>query len=141
MREIKFRAWIPTGYDDDDNPTGFEMTEDLAFEEYLPINEHLKGFQSPLMQFTGLLDKNGKEIYEGDILYNPNYSMVSGSDRLPEKKIVVWHGDEAVFKLGFADPDVKNGGDWPSGYTFCKKNCANLFEVIGNIYENPDLLK
>ena len=66
MRKIKFRAWITDSWDEEDNPV-YEMCYDLAFEEYAPINDLLGGIDT-LMQFTGLYDKNGKEIWEGDIL-------------------------------------------------------------------------
>jgi len=113
-RTIKFRAWIPTGFDDDDNPTGFKMIDDLAFEEYLPINDHLRNFESPLMQFTGLLDKRGREIYESDILLDGKYSWE-----------VYWYADHACFATR-----SKN-------VTSEIVNNQNMI-VIGNIYENPD---
>ena len=131
-RTIKFRAWIPTGFDDDDNPTGFKMIDDLAFEEYLPLNDHLRNFESPLMQFTGLYDKNGREIYEGDIL-RLNYKYRGGDDEdLSIRPIIVqidFHGGSFWFT-----------GD---GYTDCNWHFYNALDrkVIGNIYENPRLLK
>lgn len=64
-REIKFRAWLIP--DDDFESELPYMTYDLAFEDYAPVNEQLKSV-STLMQYTGLKDKNGKEIYEGDII-------------------------------------------------------------------------
>ena len=69
------------------------------------------------MQFTRLKDKNGKEIYEGDILKNENHDEIMAT---PEDKIIVeWS------ELGF----YKNF------------NLYNGSEIIGNIYENPELIK
>jgi uncharacterized phage protein (TIGR01671 family) len=114
MREIKFRAWIQEGdwIEPEEMEQKYIMTYDLAFEEFEPINDLLKGVEH-LMQYTGLKDKNGQEIYEGDIL---------GCDQgLYEVKwnseIGLWmYGDN----LGMCD------AWWP-------------FEVKGNIYENPEL--
>ena len=74
-------------------------------------------------QFTGLHDKNGKEIYEGDILFD----TVTGN---------------------FATVEVLNGnfyvnwGDWPD-WSWEEMACDHLdrLEIIGNNYENPELLR
>ena len=117
MREIKFRAW-------DNN----EMLEVRSLE-FVPshksfngkpgynINIHLGITQENLMQFTGLKDKDGKEIYEGDILER--------SDK--QRDIVIFDGGSFCVKHD------KGGMD------FIAYN--NYFEVIGNIWENPGLLK
>jgi len=73
------------------------------------------------MQYTGLQDKNGKEIYEGDIL----------GGRL-EHGVVVWIQEEARWGIDL------NGN--LQEIQFRQVNQDHL-EVIGNIYENPDLLK
>lgn len=91
MREIKFRVYYPSKWDDNDNPTDFEMSYDWAFEEYAPINDQLKILQDTphhhVMQFTGLHDKEGKEIYHKDVIDieagNP-YDVIEGPH------IVVW---------------------------------------------------
>lgn len=70
-----------------------------------------------LMQYTGLKDKNGKEIYEGDIIKAIDGSMAN--------EIIVWNN------AGFINFQEC------SGQSFSPENC----EVIGNIYENKDLLK
>jgi len=71
-----------------------------------------------LMQYTGLLDRNGKEIYEGDILSSFTYPKIGKLIRIPKQKIV----------------EFNVGGIW-QGYQI-----DDTDEIIGNIYENPDLL-
>ena len=86
---------------------------------------HLAGYE--LMQFTGLTDKNGKEIYEGDLVKaNTPYST-------NDLKQVIWDDKRAGFylKCDFVAYDPKN----------LYKMSAFKMEVVGNIYENPKLLK
>lgn len=74
-----------------------------------------------LMQYTGLKDNSGKEIYEGDILEleynNPNVN--------PKPRLKVW----------FAH------GCFRAGEIFRLSECVDIAEVVGNIYENPNLLE
>lgn len=75
-----------------------------------------------LMQFTGLLDKNGKEIYEGDIV---NWTEIDPMSPNPNKVTEVkWENWGFNFRMNWEDGQVS-----PISY-----------EVIGNIYENPELL-
>lgn len=78
-----------------------------------------------LMQSTGLVDKNGKEIFEGDIL-----------DYKGRKALVRWHGSYASFIYRFVDELQKRKTEWKPLYLAYMK-C----EIIGNIYENPELLE
>lgn len=78
-----------------------------------------------LMQSTGLKDKNGKEIFEKDIL-----------DYNGRKVIVKWHGSYASFSYEFVDELQNRKIEWQPLYLSYYK-----FEVIGNIYENPELLE
>lgn len=81
-------------------------------------------------QFTGLLDRSGKEIYEGDILASYSYHRNGKT---------FWHNKEVVeFKLEPAS-DGEYGGSY-YGYLF-NFDSIESYEVIGNIYENSDLLK
>ena len=154
MREIKFRAWIADANDpdqvftDDGDPTVYSMTYDLAFEDFEPINDLLKGVNF-LMQFTGLKDKNGKEIYEGDILK----FRYGRQDKKSESEITIgviqWH--KAPFlRYGYggrylSDMDGNNEICWCEDYKMNQDANAYFrlcdFEVIGNIYEHGHLLK
>lgn len=100
------------------------------------------------MQFTGLLDKAGKEIYEGSILKCYWLAELGIKEIDCEAMAVVrWNNDEARFfaelikpyKTGVAEEMIYEESDLPllnEGY-----NDNYSFEVIGNIYEHPDLLK
>lgn len=78
-----------------------------------------------LMQSTGLFDRNGKEIFEGDIL-----------DYRGRKALVRWHGSYASFIYRFVDEPHKRKAEWKPLYLAYMK-C----EIIGNIYENTELLE
>lgn len=112
MREIKFRQWI-SRYERMHYDIGIVKEGHWAGPPNVTFSEN------PLMQFTGLKDKNGKEIYEGDILQDNIMYMQ------PQKWEVVYHGH------GF----MVRGGK-PYGLYIDKLDYPHNFEVIGNIYEN-----
>ncbi len=115
-REIRFRAW------DNRSVKGHMMVvRSLQFNDFLNVNG---GDPLPLMQYTGLRDKNGREIYEGDILrgsYDSAYEVRYMGDR-----------DYPAFDV---IPDVGSDSNGLS-YLIAEESV----EVIGNIYENPELL-
>lgn len=84
-----------------------------------------------LMQFTGLKDKNGKEIFEGDIIEFEDWSMDTDGDSTEylETGEVFWDEEEMAY-------GVSN-----RSYVALEDLWRGEISIIGNIYENPDLLK
>ena len=118
MREIKFRFW-----DYKFKKMDFGGGDCLLRRKG---DDH-----SGIMQFTGLIDKNGEEVYEGDIIKRIAYY---NSDRREEKIFSVkYHEPFACFSF-------ENSIDGIATYGDIHWNKWSI-EVIGNIYENPELLK
>lgn len=130
MREIKFRAWdkeekkmiyqIDNGSKKDDKfetiAIDFEGTPFFLIENRIEDTAKVRVFykgQLELMMFTGLKDKNGKEIYEGDILSNKD--------------------SIASIKWGEL-------GGWVWGSVYLTTDIDWKFKIIGNVYENPELV-
>lgn len=114
-REIKFRAWIK------DAKIIVDWKFMLSCEEPTQAQHSFTDwFTAPnnvvLMQYTGLKDKNGKEIYEGDVVLHNQ-----------QKRVV-------VFRLGMFQLLQKNLTYVREWWNWCKYT-----EVVGNIYENPEL--
>jgi len=120
MREIKFRAW----YKEDK-----VMSRRFTLENLQCGQGVLDDFNKmEIMQFTGLLDKNAKEIYEGDIIKHQD----EGERFLKFIGLI-----NVSFKIiPISDKDINQELE---DITFCEN--SKEFEVIGNIYENKDLLK
>ncbi|PGA34036.1 YopX family protein [Bacillus wiedmannii] len=120
MREIKFRA-----FDKEFN----EMIKDPHCHEDNyggDINHEFRNNDNVVwMQYTGLKDKDGKEIYEGDVV-NTIYDGESFVG------IVVYDVSELDFKA--------TNGKENYGSNFQYLTCCEEVEIIGNIYENPELL-
>ena len=87
---------------------------DYVFVDYLAI-----------MQSTGLFDRNGQEIFEGDIV-----------DYKGRKAIIKWHGSYASFIYRFVDEMQERVSEWDPLFL-----AYHHFEIIGNIYENKDILE
>ena len=121
MREIKFKYVITHESGDvviHDKYDVYMMLDGVLYDSN---HDKVNGFP---IQYTGLLDRNGKEIYEGDIIeyYEPNYDSSGG--------LIDYNADYLVVKWN----DVSNGFDL----------ILDLYiqpRVIGNIYENPNLVK
>ncbi len=126
LMEIKFRIWDCDNENLQYSGISFNNLEELrqnldSFEDYFGSG-YIKDNPEYLMQFSGILDINGKEIYTGDIIKIPDdydsYGMVAGEIR------------EVYFAFGgfrLKPKDVSQRGNWIED--------GNDFEVIGNIYE------
>lgn len=110
MREIKFRAWEKT------TKRMFVPTRHLYVNGKFTATDPESSFCSELvMQFTGLYDKDSKEIYEGDTVYF-----------LDQDRVVEWTNDYGYKLTRSSEADYA-----------LDVNSAALLTVIGNIYETP----
>jgi hypothetical protein len=160
-REIKFRAWLRDGgWDAFDEKQDFIMVDgdSLAFEDYDLLCNLIKDEEDEkyFMQYTGLKDKNGAEIYEGDVVEGFDTKFIV---RWGVMKIIKGFPDNPTTGSGsdlFLEPETHNfneveipsyyfdAGDGIPLYPIVKnhnrKHDLEELTVIGNIYENPELL-
>lgn len=136
-RPIKFRAWDKNDRrflsEDDNVPNFLNLVPCQSTGQFIPMymeiaESYIYDTDIILMQYTGLKDRSGKEIYEGDIV------------RLKTGAVGFYEYSEPhlAFAVRLKEPDYS--GD---GFIISKLDGWYNFdvEVIGNIYENPELLK
>ncbi len=159
-RELKFRGlrnngkWIYGGFcrrwndkpcivvynpkEQQDDPNSYEDDWDIYVDVY----------EDTIGQFTGMLDKNGKEIYEGDIIRIDSHAWLDWKELDSVNAEVIF--EEYMFDARWRNPDAgqpipfhpDDDPDYESEY-ICEMlaNLPNTIEVIGNIYNNPELIK
>ena len=114
MREIKFRGW-----------NGKEM---IDWEEIDYWQKVLEGSTQLIpLQFTGLKDKNGKEIYEGDIIQYYKFNTITKTEILSKFKVVFCEG--SFMQESPENTIAEQFYEWDE------------VSVIGNIYENSEEIK
>lgn len=114
MRDVKFRAW-------DKFNENMTYSNDLCdfFADFQKLKD---GGNNPiLMQFTGIKDREGNDIYEGDLL---------------EFDKVEWGGGGNIFPVTYNEKD----GEWCTGGG-SNSECSAWKKIIGNIHETPKLLR
>jgi|688.fasta_scaffold217703_3 uncharacterized phage protein (TIGR01671 family) len=118
-RQIKFRAWNP---DDKriEYPLVFAICSNGKLQPLIKCSDGNRAYKDyPIMQYTGLTDKNGKEIYEGDIVQRGVITFSRGK-----------------FQGTYFDSNGDFAEDWEDD--LCQEKDI---EVLGNIFENPELLQ
>jgi uncharacterized phage protein (TIGR01671 family) len=116
-REIKFRAW------------NLDSEKMILWDKLASLRYAIENERTVMMQYTGLKDKNGKEIYEGDIIKQGDNPECWFAPRAVEFKNGSWMGGEIRI---YVDQDK---------YDYQGRVNQNEWEVIGNIWENPELIK
>jgi len=136
MRQIKFRGkridephyWITGGYIEWTDAKGYKWNQ-IVFSN----GHHNDVIPETVGQFTGLLDSNGTEIYEGDIIK----FCVSGDEIV---RAVEWDIPTNTYWLGddfFWRRRIQNTTD----FMITKFHVKGIFKIIGNKFDNPELLK
>lgn len=135
MEKIKYRGWhtklnkmFSAEEMGEDQLT--LMTDGRGFVNVSGVSTKLSRFlgdQMIPMQFTGIVDKNGKEIYFGDILDYEDVDTDKGNHKIAEVTRTICNGAGVLIDYQISD--------------LWEDETVHVFEVIGNIYENPELLK
>lgn len=139
-REIRFRIW-------DGKKMRYNVAVNQSIAFYIPTGlgeyQTISVAECEVMQYIGLKDKNGREIYEGDIV---KWGMYEGSEEYYHRYAVVEINPDIQFKILFYI-DSKTGERKQTDNhifrfgNFAYKDTQKHLEIIGNIHDNPELLE
>ena len=127
MREIKFRAWDASEGKFVQPKDWIGYFDDLSFGD---LKEILNDSALQFQQFTGVKDHKGVEMYEGDIVKVSDFQ----DDAESKKYLIKYFGDELYPAFDLEGYDAETNG-------ISEALNALYIEVIGNVWENPSLLK
>ena len=144
INDFKFRGYDTeyekmTYFDDEDYLLSYGQILRSKIEWNYDYDEEIIGYENVnnkiiLMQYTGLKDENGKEIYEGDIIEFSYDMFVGNFDTFIAKGVVVF--DEGAFYVELLENERTTKDE---AYLLYSINLDTI-EVIGNKFENPELL-
>lgn len=149
-REIKFRAWV--NYDGRHGEMLLNVQNHVGKDGW-GFGQLLNNDEIHVMQYTGLKDKNGKPIYDGDVVrYIRSYSFCDGYDGEPIDtdrtvtiiaKVVFYPSRGWQFKgKSSANDDIEGGYLWQNkNYCSLPSYINEYAEIIGNIHEKPRIIK
>lgn len=144
MRELKFRAWNEKSMIENAVPIGKNRYGYFEKEGYESVFKY--SHKGIINQFTGVKDQNGNDIYEGDIvkvrtevdISSMDTFLFEGSEMVEQEIycVVNYNEDIACFDLETIEKDLHL-----SNWGFYGKDVPSDMIVVGNIYENKELLK
>jgi len=134
MRELKYRVYIPE----------FSKFVYFGLNDFDYSDRYLDNPEHPVQQYTGMKDKYGKDIYEGDIVIN-----TTSKEEYCSPAVIVWGKYEFVgFALAYKRNKLEdyhaplihkiNGVDLVEEFNLSK---IGIYQIVGNVSENPELLK